>query len=721
MAPWPFVEVPMKRFALLAMALLLACSGGQSPLEEEGQVVLPGKADNFFAPKAQEYMVEGTTTVTLEPQYAGADEATKMKRVKELIPLKQIVIGWFLNEYLREKSEHDANKDYGGFSALTKNGSYEELDIKAVDELTYSFTFRQEFGGKMDLLQALPTYEGPDGRRYFDLIIGKVSNYEMAQLETNYEWYRRPPWSDFDPSKVDPSRLEKVTLAVWPEPRSTDAWIDYNRLIEDGRITIGVHFGWDYHNEYHLKHSRTVYEWLISNGFTSPVPSFDDYTRTSGPLTKTVRMGGRDVRIEISIFYGKPGTETDPDTDSGGRILEEDMRKSFKEREVIVFSGHSGPFYGFALANWRKTDEGDLDDSEIPYLEMPSDVYQVVFAEGCDTYALGQAFRNNPAKAGAKNIDVITTTSFSNASTPRAVQDFLKSFFAEDPMGGGVKARTYSEVLSDLDDNSFFFNTMYGVHGIDDNPHGHPFAKTEKICAPCSTNADCGGGGNRCTRLNENEKFCTYLCTADDGCPDGFKCMPVAVGSWIKDYQCVPANLTCKQEPPKPQGPAVIINEFFPAPEKAADDGDANGDGTVSGFEDEFVELVNITSKEVNLSGWSIADSAMTRFKFPEGTVLKPGKALLVFGGGDPARFSSLGGALVFVAKKNRLGLNNDGDEVALLDPTGAVVDKASYGPEAAKAGKSLVRERDGDPTAPFVLHPGVTHSAGLKQDGRPF
>ena len=63
----------------------------------------------------------------------------------------------------------------------------------------------------------------------------------------------------------------------------------------------------------------------------------------------------------MRIYYGRTGTDTDPDTAAGGIVLEKDMRESLNTRDVIIYSGHSGPFYGFALANWKKTDEGDLD------------------------------------------------------------------------------------------------------------------------------------------------------------------------------------------------------------------------------------------------------------------------------------------------------------------------------------------------------------------------
>lgn len=115
-----------------------------------------------------------------------------------------------------------------------------------------------------------------------------------------------------------------------------------------------------------------------------------------------------------------------------------------------------------------------------------------------------------------------------------------------------------------------------------------------------------------------------------------------------------------------------------------------------------------------------ITDSVMTRFSFPAGSVLAPGKAALVFGGGQEASFSSLGGSLVFVAGPSRLGLNNTGDQITLVAPQGEQLDQMTYGAEGGK-GRSLVRERDADPSAPFVQHPGSTHSAGVRSDGSVF
>ncbi len=703
--------------------IFIGCDDGSGATEEENVIVPPGKADDFFSMTAQEYVLTGDSTVVLEDYYASRTEQERLERVKKLIEYKNVVIGWFLNVYIIDKSEHDDNPDYGGYHSLVKNGAWEDLEITKVDDLTYRFRFKQIIGGTTDLLSILPTTMGEDGKRHFTLKMGKISNYEMSQLETNYEWYRRSPWSDFDPDKVDPSKIEELDMVIEPEEASSDAWIDYKRLFEDGELTMAVHFGWDYHDDYHLKHSKELYDWLVNKmKFKSPVDSYDEYTRDSGPLTKTITANGQSVNVKIWIYWGKPGTETDPDTDAGGIVLENDMRESFRTKEVIVYSGHSGPFYGFALANWRKTYEGDLDDSEVPSLDMPSDVYQVVLAEGCDTYGLGQAFLMNPNKAGHHNIDVITTTNSSNAATPATVMDFIQAIVGS-RWSKAVEAKKYSDVLKDMDSNSWWFNTMYGVHGIDDNPKMHPFADEAKLCQPCSKDEQCGEG-MQCSRLNSNEKVCTAFCTDDTGCPEGYTCEYSAKGSYLRSKQCVPKGLSCQNPEPEESEVQVMINEVLADPPSSNEEGDMNGDGYRNASEDEFVEILNLSDSDVDISGWSISDSFTTRFTFPNGTVVPAHGVVVVFGGGDSSSFTLPEGVMAFSSKEiggDYLGLTNSGDTVTLRDAMGKVIDQMTYGPEGGYD-RSLTRATDGDPESSFIKHPGDSAaSPGLKSDGSAF
>lgn len=701
-------------FAALAVGatLFAACADDATAPEGDeaiGSIVEAGKADDFFALTAQEYYVEGEMLVELDGSWLDRTADERLAEVKRLIPYKQVVVGWFLNVYLVDKDSSGDAETYGGFKALTKNGSYEDLEITEHDELRYAFRFRQEVGGQLDLIRALPDAVGNvDGSWTFPLVIGKISNTEMQRLDTDREWYRSSPWGSFNPANVDPARLETLELTIRPEPASSDAWLETERLFEDDRLTVGIHFGWDYHNAYHEVHSKQVYEWLVRKGLRSPVASWDDLSHDAGPLTGTITYRGRTIAVEVSIFWGRKGDATDPDTAAGGRQLEADMLESLASREVVIFNGHSGPFYGFALANWKVTSEGDLDDSELAAVELMTGHYQLVVAEGCDTYALGEAFYMNPYKDGLEDIDVITTTSFSNASTSAAVTDVLTRLIGPTSRDT-VEPSLFSDLLADLDRNSRWFSTMYGVHGIDDNPTVHPWADPALTCAACARQSDCGAGMH-CVRMGDGERACAAECTASTGCGDGATCRQVQLNGYLTRSVCAPESLSCAAPAPDPV--VVLVNEVMPNP-----DSDTNGDGAASSTQDEFVELVNASAIEVDLAGWSLSDAVGVRHVFPTGTVLSPGGALVVFGGGAPAIVP--GTSLVQTASTGRLGLNNDGDVVRLADLDGQTVSATRYA-SGTPRGVSLNRVddgRDGDADAWHTAAP----TPGTRQDGSHF
>jgi hypothetical protein len=514
----------------LAATSLIGCAGSaDSEDPEDSTFVDDGKADDFFSTSAVEWILEGKSTIVLDASFATRPLADRQAAAKKLIGLKQIAIAWFITQYLVDKEDEDANHDFGGFGGMAKAGAFEDLAIsERADKLTYDFTFKQLAAGGKGLTSKLPIRVA-GGKQVFDLEIGRPTNEEMNKLETNSEWYRQAPWDGWDPSKVAADKKENITFSIAREKASTDGFFDIARLTADGKLDIDVYFGWDYHSDYHLKHSKEFMTWLKGQGFTAPVASWDKLTRTSGAFKRTVKADTKSVTVEVRIFFGKPGTETDPDTDAGGVILENEARNSLKVRDVVVYSGHSGPFYGFALANWRKTSEGDLDDADMRTMDLPSSKYQVVLAEGCDTYQIGEAFKENPNKLG-KNVDIITTTSFSNASTPAAVEDFISALLARDSTQR-LRPQPVSTLLTKLDSASWGFTTMYGMHGIDDNPKLVPFAKTANFGKTCSANADCGGPGNLCVTTGSLGKKCTAACAETSGCGTGYTCKAVASAS----------------------------------------------------------------------------------------------------------------------------------------------------------------------------------------------
>lgn len=107
----------------------------------------------------------------------------------------------------------------------------------------------------------------------------------------------------------------------------------------------------------------------------------------------------------------------------------------------------------------------------------------------------------------------------------------------------------------------------------------------------------------------------------------------------------------------------IIINEIYPNPTNSSDD--------------EFIEIKNIGSVPVNLSGWKIQDANERPNTFPDMSLL-------------PQEIFSIS------RKESRIALNNTGREtVTLLSPDDTIISSVSYR-GAAPRGKSYSRDKTG-------------------------
>lgn len=169
----------------------------------------------------------------------------------------------------------------------------------------------------------------------------------------------------------------------------------------------------------------------------------------------------------------------------------------------------------------------------------------------------------------------------------------------------------------------------------------------------------------------------------------------------------------------------LIVNEILYDPSNSDLDGDANGDGSYAQSEDEFIEFVNLSSQTVDLSGYMIYDTEdlaanTPNHIFPANTLVAPGKAIVVFGGGTPT--GSFGGAVVQTSTSGDLNLNNAGDEMTLTDPDGTVIVSMDIEPLSNNPNESYTR--DPDISGEFVQHSTVNSalfSPGTKVDGSSF
>lgn len=111
----------------------------------------------------------------------------------------------------------------------------------------------------------------------------------------------------------------------------------------------------------------------------------------------------------------------------------------------------------------------------------------------------------------------------------------------------------------------------------------------------------------------------------------------------------------------------LVITEFFPNP-----------DG--SDTDREFVEIFNPGSTPIDLKGWTIQDEepppkTQDRHVITQSVVVGAGKYVLIGMSTDKTKNGGIDVAYAYA----KFFLSNSGDEVALLDDTGAVVDRLTY------------------------------------------
>lgn len=127
----------------------------------------------------------------------------------------------------------------------------------------------------------------------------------------------------------------------------------------------------------------------------------------------------------------------------------------------------------------------------------------------------------------------------------------------------------------------------------------------------------------------------------------------------------------------------VVINEVLIRPHF-----DWQGTGGVNP-DDEFIELYNLGPGDVNLRNWSLDD------------LPGEGSAPFVL----PGRVIHSGGYVVFFRSKTHIALNDTGDTVRLLDPSGGLVDSITY-LKVRAANLSYGRLPDGSDRLSYGLWP---------------
>ncbi len=199
------------------------------------------------------------------------------------------------------------------------------------------------------------------------------------------------------------------------------------------------------------------------------------------------------------------------------------------------------------------------------------------------------------------------------------------------------------------------------------------------------------------------------------------ECAPPAPAAGDREHPDSDEGARVDPPCPAPQAGELVLNELLVDPGKI----DANGDGEFAWQRDEFVEVVLDSDTPRNLEGVTLQVNGTTRATLPPGCI-DPLTTLVIFARGaelpaDPA--------VRVVEAGQQLMLKNSGATVRLIAANGLILDKTSYGPEAAND-QSLTRHPDitgfwqlhgetpaGTPASPGTCTTGAPLAQGCLQD----
>lgn len=478
---------------LLLSSAALACAGGPEVLGGGEGLVTPlpeqGKADNYISTNAREFALSGTAHAVLPGGYAELDqtsqEASLTQAVESRMSRVSSALKSHITEVLKQANGGSAGEKDPWFIYMKRSAHKDasgNLQVTA-DGARVRFDFEMELVGSVYLMSKLAP--GEAAHRTFEVVVSE--------------------WSG--------DNTETVTVEI-EGSESRDAFPRYDELFADGVFDIAIHFGGDYNAGRHdLETAKWVVETLVKDGWENPsVKTFEDLKIDSPPFTRTARVEGGDVEVQVYIYH------SDMVTAENEAQLTEAMKTSLAARDAIFYSGHAGEGAGFILDYQPKHEIKAADFATLPL----ADKYQIYVFDGCRTYrSYVDDILKNPAKTW-DNLDVITTVNTTPFSAGYyVIWEFLNWFTITTDEGAHFPL-TWKTILRGVNKPSFK-DVHYGVHGIDNDPKLNPHASEGIACQPCADDGACGAGGNLCLGY-PGGSACGVACATDTACPDGYRC-----------------------------------------------------------------------------------------------------------------------------------------------------------------------------------------------------
>jgi hypothetical protein len=508
----------MKRcLSILPFLALGACA--PVPASDGGaRLVDDGKADNFYSSVASEFTVAGSLPVQMT-----ADEYADVAKRAELAKRRITAFGLYLTAYITDKEpEIFTNTSYGSFHGMVRNRAVDDLSFTGSPDTGVSVSFTMDLAGPKDMLEQIAVAQMTQpsgGKTPFDVKMPKGQSFDPDAV----------PWRtirSFDPATCN-CETETVHLEGRMLPASQDAYPEYRSMFSDGVLDITLFQGHDYNTQRSdLREAREYFSWLQEQGFKAPVDSFEQLAPGSGPFTRTIKAGGKEVRVDVRMFHS--------DMFTMDRRGQHDLALSeLVARDVFFYNGHAGPYYGFYLDEAKAAQVEPTEIQNAPF----TDKKQIFIANGCQTYSQYADNLYDNQRKSEDNLDVITTVNFSYGE---GTTEFLGKLLELDEQGQHKPASFYDLVNAYNETWRSSEEVFYGAMGIDGNPLLHPYANTAQIGKACTADGDCGDAyGNRCVAKGETEHVCGAVALGEMGCPAGTKYRSIAEGDTIVAHVCI--------------------------------------------------------------------------------------------------------------------------------------------------------------------------------------
>ena len=141
-------------------------------------------------------------------------------------------------------------------------------------------------------------------------------------------------------------------------------------------------------------------------------------------------------------------------------------------------------------------------------------------------------------------------------------------------------------------------------------------------------------------------------------------------------------QISCDKDDENPDiNKDIVINEFMAVNSYTAADQD--------GEYDDWIELYNLSSEEIDMSGYYLTDSKnnLTKWKFPDGTSITGLGYLIVWADGDTNQ----------VGLHTNFKLSSLGEKIILLTPELETIDKVEFNAQTNELAYARVPNGTGD------------------------